>query len=145
MDGRRRVSFADTKPNNKKRWPVPQARFFALLNGRLEDALLIYSNMIDEPIEVDSALETLTEPGITFIPFLPQPTYEKGLAEIEEVATRRAELLPCVMTYLTVEVEIDHGHVSARGIEILPEKTSCLFTILNPPQLTQPLVSVGQR
>ena len=33
------------------------------------------------------------------------------------------------MSYLTVEVEIDHGHVVAKGAETLPEKASGLLTI----------------
>jgi hypothetical protein len=33
------------------------------------------------------------------------------------------------MSYLTVEVEIDHGHVSAKGAETLPEKATGLLTI----------------
>ena len=33
------------------------------------------------------------------------------------------------MSYLTVEVEIDHGHVLAKGAENLPEKASGLLTI----------------
>lgn len=33
------------------------------------------------------------------------------------------------MSYLTVEVEIDHGHVLAKGAERLPEKASGLLTI----------------
>ena len=37
------------------------------------------------------------------------------------------------MSYRTLEVEIDHGHVSVKGAEILPEKASGLLTILNPP------------
>jgi hypothetical protein len=37
------------------------------------------------------------------------------------------------MSYLTVEVEIDHGHVLSKGAETLPEKASGLLTILNPP------------
>ena len=37
------------------------------------------------------------------------------------------------MSYLTVEVEIDHGHVLAKGAESLPEKASGLLTILPPP------------
>jgi len=41
------------------------------------------------------------------------------------------------MSYLTVEVEIDHGHVLAKGAEFLPEKASCLLTILAPPPLPQ--------
>ena len=41
------------------------------------------------------------------------------------------------MNYLTVEVEIDHGRVSAKGAEALPEKASGLLTILEP-KTTQP-------
>jgi len=33
------------------------------------------------------------------------------------------------MSYLTVEVEIDHGHVLAKGAECLPDKASGLLTI----------------
>ncbi|MBA4148149.1 MAG: WYL domain-containing protein [Verrucomicrobia bacterium] len=78
------------KPNkNKKKRPVPQTRFFSLLEGRLEDALLIYSNMIDEPIEVDPALDTLTNARVTFIPFPTQPPYAQGLAEIEEALLKQ--------------------------------------------------------
>jgi hypothetical protein len=33
------------------------------------------------------------------------------------------------MGYLTVEVEIDHGHVLAKGEEVLPERASGLLTI----------------
>jgi len=36
------------------------------------------------------------------------------------------------MSYLTVEVEIDHGHVQAKGAESLPEKASGLLTIFKP-------------
>jgi hypothetical protein len=42
------------------------------------------------------------------------------------------------MSYLTVEVEIDHGHILPKGAEILPEKASGLLTILAPTQPTQP-------
>ena len=42
------------------------------------------------------------------------------------------------MSYLTLEVEIDHGRVSPKGAEALPEKASGLLTILNPPPLSQP-------
>ena len=42
------------------------------------------------------------------------------------------------MSYLTLEVEIDHGRVSAKGAEALPEKASGLLTILTPPPLSQP-------
>jgi len=41
------------------------------------------------------------------------------------------------MSYQTLEVEIDHGHVSPKGAEVLPEKASGLLTILNPSKLTQ--------
>jgi len=40
------------------------------------------------------------------------------------------------MSYLTVEVEIDHGHVSSKGAEALPDKASGLLTILAPAPLT---------
>jgi hypothetical protein len=33
------------------------------------------------------------------------------------------------MSYRTVEVEIDHGHVQAKGAERLPEKATGLLTI----------------
>jgi hypothetical protein len=42
------------------------------------------------------------------------------------------------MSYLTVEVEIDHGRISPKGAEALPEKASGLLTILNPPTLAEP-------
>ena len=42
------------------------------------------------------------------------------------------------MSYLTVEVEIDHGRISVKGAETLPEEASGLLTILNPPPLSQP-------
>ena len=42
------------------------------------------------------------------------------------------------MSYLTLEFEIDHGRVSSKGAEALPEKASGLLTILNPPPLSQP-------
>ena len=41
------------------------------------------------------------------------------------------------MSYLTVEVEIDHGHVQSKGAESLPEKASGLLTILDSAPLTQ--------
>ena len=37
-----------------------------------------------------------------------------------------------------MEVEIDHGRVSPKGGEALPEKASGLLTILSPPALSQP-------
>jgi hypothetical protein len=42
------------------------------------------------------------------------------------------------MSYLTLEVEIDHGRVLPKGVEALPEKASGLLTILNPSPLSQP-------
>jgi hypothetical protein len=42
------------------------------------------------------------------------------------------------MSYRTLEVEIDHGRVSPKGAEALPEKASGLLTILNSPPLSQP-------
>lgn len=38
------------------------------------------------------------------------------------------------MSYLTVEVQIDHGHVVPKGGEVLPEKASGLLTII--PELS---------
>jgi hypothetical protein len=42
------------------------------------------------------------------------------------------------VNYLTLEVEIDHGRVSPKGTETLPERASGLLTILNAPPLSQP-------
>jgi hypothetical protein len=42
------------------------------------------------------------------------------------------------MSFTTVEVEIDHGHISPKGPERLPEKAYGLLTILNPSPLLQP-------
>jgi len=36
------------------------------------------------------------------------------------------------MSYRTVEVELDHGHVLAKGAESLPEKACGLLTIFQP-------------
>ena len=41
------------------------------------------------------------------------------------------------MSYLTVEVEIDHGHVLPKGAEALPEKADGLLTILAPTTTTK--------
>jgi len=41
------------------------------------------------------------------------------------------------MSYLTVEVEIDHGHVLSKGAEALPEKAAGLLTILAPAPVPQ--------
>jgi hypothetical protein len=41
------------------------------------------------------------------------------------------------MSYQTVEVEFDHGHVLPKGAEVLPEKGSGLLTILTPAPLSQ--------
>jgi hypothetical protein len=40
------------------------------------------------------------------------------------------------MSYLTVEVEIDHGHILTKGAETLPEKASGLLTIPTPARLS---------
>jgi hypothetical protein len=40
-------------------------------------------------------------------------------------------------SYRTLEVEIDHGRISSKGAETLPEKASGLLTILNPPLAPQ--------
>jgi len=37
------------------------------------------------------------------------------------------------MSYLTIEVEINHGHILPKDAEALPEKASGLLTILPPP------------
>jgi hypothetical protein len=42
------------------------------------------------------------------------------------------------MSYVTVEVEIDHGRILPKGTEALPEKASGLLTILISPPLAQP-------
>ena len=42
------------------------------------------------------------------------------------------------MSYLTLEVEIDHGRVLSKSADTLPERASGLLTILNPPVLSQP-------
>lgn len=36
------------------------------------------------------------------------------------------------MSFLTLEVEIDHGHIVPKNPEVLPEKASGLLTILSP-------------
>lgn len=41
------------------------------------------------------------------------------------------------MSYLTVEVELDHGRVLPKGAETLPNKVSGLLTILSPPPISQ--------
>ena len=45
------------------------------------------------------------------------------------------------MSYLTVEVELDHGRIVSKGAECLPEKASGLLTILIPT----PLTPLGQK
>jgi hypothetical protein len=42
------------------------------------------------------------------------------------------------MSYLTLDVEIDHGRILPKGAEALPEKASGLLTILNLPPLSHP-------
>jgi hypothetical protein len=41
------------------------------------------------------------------------------------------------MSYRTLEVEIDHGHVISKGPEALPDKATGLLTILSPA-ISQP-------
>ena len=50
------------------------------------------------------------------------------------------------MSYLTVEVEIDHGHVSVKGAEPLPEKAFGLLTLFPsaPVQLRPIGLAKGQ-
>jgi hypothetical protein len=45
------------------------------------------------------------------------------------------------MSYLTVEVEIEHGRVLARGAQSLPEKASGLLTIFQPDAINRPTIS----
>ena len=45
------------------------------------------------------------------------------------------------MSYLTVEVEIDHGHVLAKGAESLPEKASGLLTIFQSDAVNHATIS----
>ena len=42
------------------------------------------------------------------------------------------------MSYVTVEVEINHGRIVPKGMEALPEKASGLLTIIDPAPLLQP-------
>ena len=45
------------------------------------------------------------------------------------------------MSYLTVEVEIDHGHVQAKGAEALPERASGLLTIFHSDAVNHAAIS----
>jgi hypothetical protein len=45
------------------------------------------------------------------------------------------------VSYLTVEVEIDHGRVLAKGAESLPEKASGLLTIFPSDAVHQAAIS----
>jgi len=45
------------------------------------------------------------------------------------------------MSYLTVEVEIDHGRVLAKGAESLPEKASGLLTIFQSDAVNPSAIS----
>ena len=54
------------------------------------------------------------------------------------VAANSVSVYLQAMSYRTLEVEIDHGRVSSKGAEALPEKASGLLTILDSPTLTQP-------
>ena len=51
-------------------------------------------------------------------------------------ALRRGSVLR--MSFLTVEVEIDCGHIVPRGAEPLPQKAVGLLTILTPAHLEVP-------
>lgn len=42
------------------------------------------------------------------------------------------------MTYQTLEVELDHGHISPVAAEVLPEKARALLTILETPTPESP-------
>jgi hypothetical protein len=42
------------------------------------------------------------------------------------------------MSLLTVEVEIDHGHILPKGTDVLPGRASGLLTILVPTSPPQP-------
>ena len=42
------------------------------------------------------------------------------------------------MSYLTVEVEIDHGRIVAREAARLPEKGKGLLTVLHPEEEAEP-------
>lgn len=49
------------------------------------------------------------------------------------------------MSLLTLEVELDHGHVVVRGSEPLPDKASALLTILPATEAARdPLVSAPE-
>jgi hypothetical protein len=41
------------------------------------------------------------------------------------------------VSYRTLEVEIDHGHILSKGPEALPEKATGLLTILTPLPLSE--------
>jgi hypothetical protein len=45
------------------------------------------------------------------------------------------------MSFLTVEVEIDHGHVLSKGAEVLPEKASGLLTIFRSDAVNHAAIS----
>ena len=45
------------------------------------------------------------------------------------------------MSYRTVEVDIDHGHVLAKGSQSLPEKGSGLLTILRSDTVNRAAIS----
>jgi len=49
------------------------------------------------------------------------------------------------MSYLTVEVEIDHGRILAREPGMLPEKGSGLLTVLSPVAGQQPEAALRRR
>jgi hypothetical protein len=48
------------------------------------------------------------------------------------------------MSYRTVEVEVDHGHILAKGAESLPEKAWGLLTIFRSDAVNAPAMSALQ-
>ena len=49
------------------------------------------------------------------------------------------------MSFLTVEVEIDHGRILSKGADALPEKAVGLFTILSPEIIDSRSTTAEQR
>jgi hypothetical protein len=48
------------------------------------------------------------------------------------------------MSYQTLEVELDHGHISPVAAEVLPKKARALLTILAAPAAEEPHERAGQ-
>ena len=69
------------------------------------------------------------------------PAFDKASGyrpHANSLAGDRSQSYGWAMSYLTVAVEIDHGHVLPKGSESLPEKASGLLTILELSPLSQP-------